>query len=168
MLTPEQIQQMQQEPTEQPPVQQPVQQPQQPEQLPPEAIEEAKKMLGLDNVEQKIAEIEAQREEAKRKAIRAELAGKYKEVPGEAIDKELEKIKEKDPTLYETITGSEEGMEMLYARAQANMEPQEKPDDITDSSDQQSPEDDALKRIKEGKSSGEKFFMDLGTLITGG
>jgi len=99
----------------------------------PEAeIEEAKKLLGLDGYESKIAEMQNQLEAIESQRVQAAMASKYPDVPQDAVEEKIKQIEQVNPELAKTMRVTEAGLEMAYKAAMADILPREKPDKLTD------------------------------------
>jgi len=156
---PQQMQQMQQQQ-----MQQPQQQMQQDEPTNDE-LELAKKALGLDKIMPQLAEVQKTLQEQQARATVASIAAETKGVSVKDIDAELAEIAKTDPNLAQQMQGNPTALKILAQKIQAQVAPQQKPDNITDSGDNGgvgTPED-VEKRLKEGKGSD----LDLGNYILG-
>lgn len=126
--------QMQQHVQQQPPQ---VLQPQ-PEPVPEPAqddgaiVDEAKKALGLDELEQKIRQQEEMLAKIEAEKARALMEKKYPNVPFDAVEQEIEKVAQVNPALAEAMKTNADAMELAYKAALASIRPQEEPDTITE------------------------------------
>ena len=140
--------QMQQQQTlqEQPPAGQPAQPPmqQEPAQPSPEDLEQAKKLLGLDAVEQELRELKIEK-------TRQAMASKYPDVPYELVEKEIEKVKAVNPALAESMLTNPDAMELAYKAAIASMMPKEQPDQILEGQGGGAADDNMEERIAKGE-----------------
>ncbi len=101
-----------------------------PAQEPPaegDPVEEAKKMLGLDAQQQALQQMQEKLAEMEAQKAWAEIGSKYPDVPKDAVEQELEKLKQLDPTADKNPLA----IEMAYKAAIASSKPQEKPDNLT-------------------------------------
>lgn len=110
-----------------------------------EDIAEAKKMLGLDVMEQ----------EMKYDKTVASTIQEFPALNKSTIESEIAKIEESDPAFAQQIRSSETGMKMFAKTIMASIKPDAKADDITDdSSSSASAEDkDLEEKIKNGNAS---------------
>ena len=150
-MTPEQIMAMQQQ-AQMMQTQQPTAMTQQPVQPEPD-IEEAKKMLGIDQTQEALAQMQEKMKELEIEKTKAAVGAKYPDIPFETVEKEIEKVKAINPQLAEAMLTNPDAMEMAYKAAQASIKPQEEPDKILDGegngdADQNSDLED---KIKSGK-----------------
>lgn len=120
---------------------QPEPQPMQPE---PDELEQAKKLLGLDAVEQELKELKME----KTKQV---LSSKYPDVPFELVEKEIEKVKAVNPALAESMLTNPDAMELAYKAATASMLPKEKPDEILEGQGGGAADDNMEERIAKGE-----------------
>jgi len=134
------------------------QQPQQPQ----DDVQMAKEALGLDTYEQQLAQMQAQIQESKDKAIFEEVSKKYEDIDPDLVQKELTKLEETKPQMAEALKSDPEGMEMLFSKVKTSMQPTEKPDEITDSGNNGGNENsDFNKKIEKGTAN----EIDLGDFI---
>ena len=108
--------------TQQPAGVAPAQEPQAPR---PEDIEEAKKLLGVDGLQNTLEQLVADR-------VKESVSAKYPDVPYDIVEKEIEKVAKIDPNFAKAMRTTPEGMEMAYRSAKAAYKPQEKPDNLTE------------------------------------
>ena len=157
-------QQMQQQPDPQQ-MQQMQQQQMQQDEPTNDELELAKKALGLDKIMPQLAEVQKTLQEQQARATVASIAAETKGVSVKDIDAELAEIAKTDPNLAQQMQGNPTALKILAQKIQAQVAPQQKPDNITDSGDNGgvgTPED-VEKRLKEGKGSD----LDLGNYILG-
>jgi hypothetical protein len=137
---------MQQQPMQQQPMQQqPMQQPDAPA-ISQEEIEDSKRMIGLDVLE----------EGMKYDKNVAAVLQENPELTKEIIEKELAKLEEKDPAIAKQVRSSEAGMKMFAKGIMASVKPNNKPDEITDDSESSSQNgggDELEEKVKSGKAS---------------
>ncbi len=164
-MTPEQMMAMQQQqmmPPQQPMPTQP-QQPQQPEPQGEPDIEEAKKMLGIDQTQEALAQMQEKMKELEIEKTKSAVGAKYPDIPFDAVEKEIEKVKAINPQLADAMLTNPDAMEIAYKAVQASIKPQEEPDKITDGdgngdADQNS---ELEERIKKGQAN----EAELGSFI---
>lgn len=137
----------------QPQMQQPEQQPQ-PEPA-PEDIEQAKKILGVDGMQQQLEQLVAQN-------VRETVSKKYPDVPFELVEKEIEKVAAIDPNFAKAMKTTPDGLEMAYRSAMASYKPQEKPDNLTEGEGGSGQNDNP---IEEAVMKGEADDVGLGDYI---
>jgi hypothetical protein len=132
--------------------------------LSPEEIQAAKTALGVDKMEQQVQQMQQIARESTRENLKSTVLNKYKRVPAEALNKELERVKEVDPVWYEQMIDSPIGMDQLVRGLEANIKPKNSPDNVTDSGDQGDPQETAYEKIKKGNLSGDALFLTLGEM----
>lgn len=168
MITPDQMQEMQALQNSQAQPQQQYAQPQQQQYqdpgLSPEEIHAAKMALGVDKMEEQVQQMQQLARETTRENLKATVLNKYKRVPAEALQKELERVKELDPVWYEQMIDSPVGMDQLVRGLEANIKPKNVPDNVTDSGDQGDPAETPIEKLKKGNLSGDALFMTLGDM----
>jgi len=136
-------QQMQQQQMQQQMAQEP--QAQQIQQAPtPEEIALAKKILGMDAIEQQLASITQQN-------IQLEASKKYPTVPHNLVEQEIAKIEATNPALAKSMRTTPEGMEMAYKAVLSGLIPKDKPDDLTNDGDNSDAKNTLIDDIKSGK-----------------
>lgn len=156
-MTPEMQQAMmtQQQQVPQPQIQPQASVPMQQEMAPSRGdIEQAKKMLGLDVLE----------EGMKYDKNVASTLQDFPELTKGVIEQELSKIEEKDPELARQIRTSEAGMKMFAKGLMPSIKPTAKPDNVTDdttSSAQGGEDEDLETRVKKGTAT----QLDVGKYI---
>ncbi len=129
---------------------------------PQDEVQMAKEALGLDTYEQKLAQMQAQLQESKDKAIFEEVSNKYEDVDASLVEKELEKVGAENPQLAEMIKSDPKGLDMLFAKVKTEMQPTETPDEITDSGNSGGNNDNSFnKKVEKGNAS----EIDLGDFI---
>ncbi len=162
MITPEQQEMMMQQQQEQQ-AQQQMQAPAQ-QQQPVDEVQMAKEALGLDAYEQELQAMKAQLQESKEKAVFEEVSKKYDDIDPTLVQKELEKLAETKPQIAEALKADPDGLDMLFAKVKSSMQPEEKPDEITDSGSSGGNESsDFNKKVEKGTAS----EIDLGDFILG-
>jgi len=117
-------------------------------------IEQAKKMLGLDVLE----------EGMKYDKNVASTLQDFPELTKGVIEQELSKIEEKDPEFAKQIRTSESGMKMFAKGLMPSIKPTAKPDNVTDdttSSAQGGEDEDLETRVKKGTAT----QLDVGKYI---
>jgi len=155
MITPEQQEMMQHQLMQE--------QPQQPEQQVDE-VQMAKEALGLDAYEKELQEMKAQLQESKEKAVFKEVSKKYDGVDPDLVQKELDKLAETKPQIAQALKSDPDGLDMLFTKVKASMQPEEKPDEITDSgSNGGNNNSDFNKKLENGNAT----EVDLGDFILG-
>lgn len=95
-------------------------------------IEQAKQLLGLDQTQAAIQTMEQKLQELELEKTAAQLQAKYPDVPKEAVEKEIERMKNADPNFAESLKNNPAGLEMIYRAARAELSPKDKPDQLTD------------------------------------
>lgn len=136
-------------------MQQPMTQEPQMQQAPsPEDITTAKKMLGMDVIEQQLATMTQQN-------IQLEAGKKYPTIPHNLVEQEIVKIEATNPALAQSMRATPEGMEMAYRAVSSGLVPKEKPDDLTNDSGNSDAKDTLMADIKSGKAT----EMGLGDYI---
>ncbi|ADV46426.1 hypothetical protein [Nitratifractor salsuginis] len=127
----------------------------------PEEIEQARKLLGLDKVDQ----MEQEFKQLKAKAIKDQMHAKFPNVPDDVVEEEIKKFEAVNPQLAEAMRTTPEGMEMAYKAALASIRPNEKPDNLTKGSEtgENEGKDDLAEKVKSGKAD----EVDLGSFILG-
>lgn len=117
---------------------------QQPAEPTPDDIEQAKKLLGLNEIQEHLERMMAEN-------VRAAVSAKYPDVPYEIVEKEIEKVAAIDPNFAKAMRTTPEGMDMAYRSAMAAYKPQEKPDNLTeDEGNGGQEEDPLLDKVKSG------------------
>lgn len=146
-LTPEQMAMLQQQAMQQPVTQQTM--PQQPmaQQQEVDPVEEAKRMLGLDAQQQALQQMQEKLAEMEAQKAWAEIGAKYPDVPKDAVEKELENLKQIDPTADKNPIA----IEMAYKAAIAASKPKEKPDNLTQSAGGGTGGESIEEAVKSGK-----------------
>lgn len=127
-----------------------------PQELAPSSddIAQAKKMLGLDVLE----------ENMKYDKSVASTLQDFPELTKGVIEQELAKVAEKDPEFAKQIRTSEEGMKMFAKGLMPSIKPNAKPDNVTDdttSSAQGGEDEDLETRVKKGTAT----QLDVGKYI---
>jgi hypothetical protein len=127
----------------------------------PEEIEQAKKLLGLDKVDQ----MEQEFKQLKAKAIQDQMHAKFPNVPDDVVEEEIKKFEAINPQLAEAMRTTPEGMEMAYKAALASIKPKETPDNLTNGSEtgEEDRKNDLAEKVKTGKAD----EVDLGSFILG-
>ena len=143
-----------QQPTAQP-GQPPVQQP--PAEPTPDDIEQAKKILGVDGMQEQLERLVEQN-------VKAQVSAKYPDVPYEIVEKEIEKVAAIDPNFAKAMRTTPEGMDMAYRSAMAAYKPQEKPDNLTEDEGNGGQNEDP---IEDAVRKGEADDVSLGDYILG-
>jgi hypothetical protein len=135
-LTPEQMAALQQQQQMQPGDQMPGIQPgmEQPPANPEDEIEQARKLLGLDEYQQKMSLMEQKMQQLEAEKVAAQMQAKYPDVPQEAVEEEIKKIEAVNPEFAANMRTTEAGLEMAYRAALASIAPKETPDKFTDDS----------------------------------
>jgi len=125
-------------------------------------VQMAKEALGLDVYEKELAQIQAQLQESKDKAIFEEVSKKYDDIDASLVEKELEKIGTENSQLAKMIKSDPKGLDMLFAKVKTEMQPLEKPDEITDSGSSVGNNDNSFnKKVEKGNAT----EIDLGDFI---
>lgn len=129
----------------------------------PEDIELAKKMLGLDKIEQQALEAQQKLRELEVERTQAVIKAKYPDLPIDLVQKEIEKVKQANPKLAEAMETNPDLMEMAAKSALMSIKPTEKPDTITQGQGdgQRNPQDELVDKIKKGDATN----FDLGDYI---
>lgn len=125
----------------------------QPEQQAPQGdeLEEAKKLLGLDEAQQKMMEMEQKLKEIEMEKTKQAVSSKYPDIPFDLVEKEIEKVKEINPQLAETMLTNPDAMELAFRAVQASIKPQEKPDNILEGEGGGAGDDTIVDKIKNGE-----------------
>lgn len=132
-------------------------------------VDEARKALGLDAIQNEINALRAEAENAKNEALykdnMAGVLGKYPELTKEAVESELAKLDENAQAFYKS---NKSGLELFAKNLKETISPKTKADDITDdsqtSANKDSEDDELLKKIRSGKASN----TELGIFLTKG
>ena len=95
-------------------------------------IEQAKQLLGLDQTQAALQSMEQKLQQLELEKAEAQMRAKYPDVPPEAVEKEIERMKNADPNFAESLKNNPAGLEMVYRAARAELNPKEKPDQLTD------------------------------------
>lgn len=136
--------------------------PQQYEQAPVDDVQMAKEALGLDQYEQQLQAMQQQLQESQQKSIFNEVSEKYEDIDPSLVEKELEKLQTENPQMAEVIKSDPKGLDMLFAKVKTEMQPDEKPDEITDSGNAGGNENsNFIKKVEKG----EATEIDLGDFI---
>ena len=125
-------------------------------------VQMAKEALGLDAYEQQLQAVQMQLQESKDKAIFEEVSKKYEDIDPDLVQKELTKLAETKPQIAEALKSDPDGLDMLFAKVKTSMQPEEKPDEITDSGNSGGNENsDFNKKLEKGTAN----EIDLGDFI---
>ena len=116
-----------------------------------EQIAQARQVLGLDATEQQIAKMSQMLQQMQVEKTQAQMQAKYPDVPPDAVQQEIDKIAQSNPTLAEAMKTTPEGMEMAYRAALASLKPSGKPDNLTDEGGNGGQEETIEKAVSEGK-----------------
>jgi len=119
----------------------------------PDDIEMAKKLLGLDQLQQQAQEAQQKLRELEIERTKAQIAQKYPNVPIDLVEKEIEKIGQVNPQFAESMQTNPMLMDIAVKSVLASVKPQDKPDTITqgNGSANTSPEDDLTNKVKKGQ-----------------
>lgn len=99
---------------------------------PDDQIEQAKQLLGLDQTQQTLQQMQEQLQAMALEKTNAQLQAKYPDVPEDAVKAEIEKMAEIDPNFAESLKNNPAGLEMVYRAAKAASQPKDTPDNLTD------------------------------------
>ncbi|WP_456432656.1 hypothetical protein [Nitratifractor sp.] len=115
-------------------------------------LEEAKRLLGLDQTQEQLQAMQERLRQMELEKTEAELRAKFPDVPKEAVEQEIERIKKSDPNFAESLMATPAGLEMAYRAAAAAMKPKEAPDVLTDEGGAGAGgEDDIVEKVRTGK-----------------
>lgn len=128
--TPEQQPDPTQVPPQQPPPTTPMPE-QQPQPQGGDDIAQAREMLGIDQTEASIGQLQEQLSMMQQDRVKAQLSSKYPDIPYDVVEKEIEKVAAINPAFADSMKTTPEGMDMAYRAAQSAIKPQEKPDNLT-------------------------------------
>lgn len=134
--------------------------PQQMQQQAPQEVDEvqmAKEALGLDAYEQQLQAMQAQLTASNQKAMMNEFSSKYEDVPQEEVEKKLVELEASNPNIRQ----DKMMMDMVFQNVKSQMNPTDKPDEITDSGDAGGEMGDFNKKLKDGNAN----EVDLGDFI---
>lgn len=132
----------------------------------PEQLAEAKRMLGLDVVEEANEKNAGILRQMQQDAMMQQMAAKYPDVPADKVQEEIGRIEKTDPALAAAMLNSKGGMETVFKALKADMQPPAEPDATTDSADNggEDPIDIIGKKLKDGKN---VSHVELGQFIIG-
>jgi len=140
------------------------QQQQQPELSLEEQKAEARKLLGVDEMEKQLNLIK-ENARIQSQQTRKDLVMKRYDISSDDLEKELTKVKEADPVWYEQLIDSDIGMDQVAKGMRANQKPTNKPDDVIDSGGGGGePQSDVIAKVRKGGLSGDNMFMTLGEM----
>ncbi len=132
------------------------------QQAPVDDVAMAKEALGIDGVEQQLADMQAQLVESNQKAMMNEISSEFKDVPVEEVTKALETMATTNPQMAQMMQQDANGLKMMFQQVQSQMKPTETPDEITDSGDAGDISlGDFQNKLKDGNAS----EVDLGDFI---
>jgi len=115
-------------------------------------VEMAKKILGLDQLEQTIQQLQQQQLELQRERTKAQIQQMYPNVPFDLVEKEIEKVRQINPTLAEQMQYNPQLMEIAVKAVLADIKPTQQPDKITEGAgSSENPQDDLADKIRKGE-----------------
>jgi len=114
-------------------------------------IEEAKKALGLEEQQRQLEEMQRRLMDMEAEKAKAQLQAKYPNVPFNIVEEEIKKVEDVNPELAALMKVKPEAMEIAFKAALASIEPQEKPDKITEGEGGGGNDDSIEEAIKKGK-----------------
>jgi len=118
----------------------------------PDEVVIAKQILGLDHLEQTIQQLQQQQMELQRERTKAQIQQMYPNVPFDLVEKEIEKVKQINPTLAEQMQYNPQLMEIAVKAVLADIKPNQQPDKITEGAGSaETPQDDLADKIKKGE-----------------
>ncbi len=139
-------------PNLQPEVNQQMQQPQPNMQANPQEIELAKKLLGLDAVEQQAKQALEELNRIKQERVKQEVLSKYPDVTEDIVNQEIQKLAKINPQLAEAVKTDPEAFEVVVKSALASITPNNKPDRITETGGSgNNVTDDLESKVKKGQ-----------------
>lgn len=130
----------------------------------PDEVAQAKELLGLGQTENTISELQAQMQIMQEDKLRDSLSAKYPDVPYDIVKKEIAKLDGVNPEFAHAMRTTPEAMEMAYKAAQVSIQPQEKPDNLTDGAGGGGQGENLDEVVRTGKAND----YDLGQFIIGG
>ena len=122
----------------------------------------AKQALGLDQYEMQIQQMQAQMEESKNNALFKEVSLAHTNTDPDLVKAELLKMQETNPQMAQMLTGTKEGLDMLFTKVRASMKPTDAPDNLNESGDTGiNSSGDYNKKVSEGTAN----EVDLGEFV---
>ena len=90
--------------------------------------------------------------ELQRERTKAQIQQMYPNVPFDLVEKEIEKVKQINPTLAEQMQYNPQLMEIAVKAVLADIKPNQQPDKITEGAGSaETPQDDLADKIKKGE-----------------